>query len=115
MMLTVERETTDEGIDIVRVDGEVDEDGLVALKKSLANCLKNNHCNTVVDFSDMGNMTYLAVGMLNEERREFRGDGGDMKLVGLNFYNEQLLKTLGVLFDVYETKADAIRAYREAS
>ncbi len=104
-------------IAIVRVDGEVDEDGVRQLRIALVNCLRNNGYNVVVNLSGMKFISYMGVGVLVERLRQFRSYDGDMKLVGLNLYTQRLFRMTGVtsLFDVYESEADAIREYQEAA
>ena len=106
-----------EDIAIVRVDGEVDEDGVRQLRIALVNCLRNNGYNVVVNLSGMKFISYMGVGVLVERLRQFRSYDGDMKLVGLNLYTQRLFRMTGVtsLFDVYESEADAIREYKEAA
>lgn len=113
-MLNIETKRAD-NITIVRVDGEVDEDGVRQLRVALVNCLRNNGYNVVVNLSGMQFISYMGVGVLVERWRQFRSHEGDMKLVGLNLYAQRLFRMTGVtsLFDVYESEADAIQAYRE--
>ncbi|MCH8204613.1 MAG: STAS domain-containing protein [Candidatus Hydrogenedentes bacterium] len=115
-MLNIETLKAD-GIAIVRVDGEVDEDGVRQLRIALVNCLRNNGYNVVVNLSGMKFISYMGVGVLVERLRQFRSYDGDMKLVGLNLYTQRLFRMTGVtsLFDVYENEADAIRDYQEAA
>ena len=115
-MLNIETRKTDD-IAIVRVDGEVDEDGVRQLRIALVNCLRNNGYNVIVNLSGMKFISYMGVGVLVERLRQFRSCDGDMKLVGLNLYTQRLFRMTGVtsLFDVYDSEADAIREYREAA
>lgn len=115
-MLNIETRRADD-VTVVRVDGEVDEDGVRQLRIALVNCLRNNGYNVVVNLSGMQFISYMGVGVLVERLRQFRSYEGDMKLVGLNLYTQRLFRMTGVtsLFDVYESEADAIREYREAA
>ena len=115
-MLNIETRKAD-GIAIVRVDGEVDEDGGRQLRIALVNCLRSNGYKVVVNLSGMKFISYMGVGVLVERLRQFRSYDGDMKLVGLNLYTQRLFRMTGVtsLFDVYENEADAIRDYQEAA
>ncbi len=115
-MLNIEIQKA-EGIAIVRVDGEVDEEGVRDLRIALVNCLRDNGYNVVVNLSGMKFISYMGVGVLVERLRQFRSYDGDMKLVGLNMYTQRLFRMTGVtsLFDVYEDEAAAIREYQEAA
>ncbi len=115
-MLSIETQKSEE-IAIVRVEGEVDEDGVRQLRIALVNCLRDNGYNVVVNLSGMKFISYMGVGVLVERLRQFRSYDGDMKLVGLNLYTQRLFRMTGVtsLFDVYDNEADAIREYQEAA
>lgn len=105
------------GITVVRVEGDVDEEGVRQLRMALVNCLRDNGYNVVVNLSGMKFISYMGVGVLVERLRQFRSYNGDMKLVGLNIYTQRLFRMTGVtsLFEVYDEETDAIRGYQEAA
>jgi len=105
------------GVTIVRVDGDVDEDGVRQLRMTLVNCLRDNGYTVVVNLAGMKFISYMGVGVLVERLRQFRTYNGDMKLVGLNVYTQRLFRMTGVtsLFDVYDSEADAIRECQKAA
>lgn len=115
-MLNIENEEVGD-VTVVRVQGDVDEDGVRQMRISLVNCLRSNGYNVVVNLSGMKFISYMGVGVLVERLRQFRSYDGDMKLVGLNLYTQRLFRMTGVtsLFDVYESEAEAIQEYREAA
>lgn len=108
-MLNIEKEVRDE-VTIIRVMGDVDEDGVKDLRIALVNCLRDNGYNVVVNLSGMKFISYMGVGVLVERLRQFRSYNGDMKLVGLNLYTQRLFRMTGVtnLFETFETEAQAI-------
>lgn len=115
-MLSITTEPGD-GVSIIRVVGDVDEDGVKDLRIALVKCLREQSCNVVVDLSSMSFISYMGVGVLVERLRQFRSYEGDMKLVGLNLYTKRLFRMTGVtsLFDTYETEAEAIQGCRQAA
>ena len=108
-MLNIEKEVRDE-VTLIRVMGDVDEDGVKDLRIALVNCLRDNGYNVVVNLSGMKFISYMGVGVLVERLRQFRSYNGDMKLVGLNLYTQRLFRMTGVtnLFETFETEAQAI-------
>ena len=115
-MLNIETENIGD-VTIVRLEGEVDEDGGVRkLKESLVSCLKRKEYEIIVNLSQMEFISYMGVGILVERLIQFRKKDGDMKLVNPQFYTESLMRMTDVtsLFDIYDTEVDAIREYREA-
>jgi len=105
------------GVSIVRVTGDVDEDGVRQLRMVLVECLRDNGYHVVVNLSGMRFISYMGVGVLVERLRQFRSYEGDMKLVGLNLYTQRLFRMTGVssLFEVYDSESDAVREYLEAA
>lgn len=108
-MLNIEKEVR-EDVTIIRVIGDVDEEGVKDLRIALVNCLRDNGYNVVVNLSGMKFISYMGVGVLVERLRQFRSYNGDMKLVGLNLYTQRLFRMTGVtnLFETFETEAQAI-------
>ena len=108
-MLNIEKEVRDD-VTIIRVIGDVDEDGVKDLRIALVNCLRDNGYNVVVNLSGMKFISYMSVGVLVERLRQFRSYNGDMKLVGLNLYTQRLFRMTGVtnLFETFETEAQAM-------
>ena len=108
-MLNIEKEVRDD-VTIIRVIGDVDEDGVKDLRIALVNCLRDNGYNVVVNLSGMKFISYMGVGVLVERLRQFRSYNGDMKLVGLNLYTQRLFRMTGVtnLFETFETEAQAM-------
>lgn len=102
---------------VIRVEGDVDEEGSTALRIALVNCLRENAHNVVVNLEGMRFISYMGVGVLVERLRQFRAYEGDMKLVGLNLYTQRLFRMAGVttLFDTYANESDALQVYRQAA
>ena len=115
-MISIESLTQGD-VTIVRVEGDVDEDGVRQLRMALVGCLRDNGYNVVVNLSGMKFISYMGVGVLVERLRQFRSYDGDMKLVGLNVYTQRLFRMTGVtsLFEVFDSEADAIREYKKAA
>lgn len=115
-MLNAER-TKSGNVMVVRLEGDIDEDGVKVLRSTLLDCLKEQSCHVVVNLSEVKFVSYLGVGVLVERLRQLRCNGGDLKLVGLNMYSERLLRMVGVasLFDVHDNEALAVESYQEAA
>jgi anti-sigma B factor antagonist len=115
-MLNIEKEVRDD-VTIIRVIGDVDEDGVKDLRIALVNCLRDNGYNVVVNLSGMKFISYMGVGVLVERLRQFRSYNGDMKLVGLNLYTQRLFRMTGVtnLFETFETESQAAQGWQKAA
>ena len=115
-MLSINMDPQDK-VMIIRVKGDVDEEGVKQLRIALVNCLREGHFHVVMNLSEMSFISYMGVGVLVERLRQFRSSDGDMKLVGLNLYTQRLFRMTGVtsLFDTYETDLEAIEGYLKAA
>lgn len=109
---------TDAGlVTVLRLQGDIDEDGVQDLRVALLECLKQKRSNLVVNMAEVKFISYMGVGVLVERLRQFRAYGGDMKLAGLNMYGERMFRMLGVtkVFDSYATEPQAVEAFKEAA
>lgn len=115
-MLSIEQ-VRQGGVTIIRVSGDVDEEGVKELRIALVNCLRDNAYNVVVNLSGMRFISYMGLGVLVERLRQFRSYNGDMKLVGLNLYTQRLFRMTGVtnLFETFETESQASQEMQKAA
>jgi len=115
-MLNIERERQGE-VTIIRISGDVDEEGVKELRIALVECLRENAYNVIVNLSGMKFISYMGVGVLVERLRQFRSYNGDMKLVGLNLYTQRLFRMTGVtnLFETFETESQAVQGLQKAA
>lgn len=102
---------------ILRLHGEIDEDGVGELRKALVRCLRTGEYNVVLNLDSTRYISYMGVGVLVERLRQFRANGGDMKLVGLNLHAQRLFRMVGVtsLFDALDNETQAIQVFQEAA
>ena len=104
-------------VTVLRIEGDLDEDGVPELRIALVNCLRDGSHNLVVNLEGMRFISYMGVGVLVERLRQFRNESGDMKLVGLNLYTQQLFRMSGItrLFEAFDNEEQAIQVYQEAA
>ncbi len=104
-------------VTMLRLDGDIDEQGVAELRKALVDCLRVKRHNVVVNMTGVKFISYMGVGILVERLRQFRSGHGDMKLVGLNLYTQRLFRMIGVtsLFETYDSEAQAIQVYQQAA
>ena len=105
------------GVTVLRLQGEVDEEGMNTLRMALLKCFQDQRYQVVLNLRDVTYVSYMGVGVLVERLRQFRACSGDLKLAGLNLYTRRLLRMVGVkdVFDVFETEPQAIQTYRTAA
>ena len=104
-------------VSVLRLHGDIDENGVQDLRMALLECLKQKRSSVVVNMADVTFISYMGVGVLVERLRQFRAYEGDMKLVALNVYGERMFRMLGVtkLFDSFATEGQAVEAFKEAA
>lgn len=104
-------------VTILRLEGDIDEEGVNQLRTALLHCLKDRCRSVVLNLSGVRFVSYLGVGVLVERLRQFRSFSGDMKLVGVNLYTQRLFRMVGItsLFSVFESESQAIQVFKEAA
>ena len=98
-------------VTVLRLDGDIDEDGMNGLRLGLMECIQAGRCNVVVNLSDVKFVSYMGVGVLVERLRQLRSASGDLKLTGVNLYTERLFRMVGVtnVFATFPTEAQAVQ------
>ena len=115
-MLTIDRAEMGE-VTVLRLEGDIDEDGMNQLRIALMGCLQDRRYRVVANLSAVKFVSYMGVGVLVERLRQLRACRGDLKLVGVNLYTERLFRMVGVtkVFEHFETEAQAAQTYLEAA
>ncbi len=111
-------ETTESGTaTVLRLEGDLDEQGINDLRTALYDCMCRGHFKLVVNLREVRFISYMGLGVLVERLRKIRALSGDIKLVGINLYAERLFRMVGVssLFDIYDSEAQAVNVYQEAA
>jgi anti-sigma B factor antagonist len=115
-MLTIEKYEIGT-VTVLRLDGDIDENGMNGLRLSLMECIQAGRCNVVVNLTAVKFVSYMGVGVLVERLRQLRSGNGDLKLTGVNLYTERLFRMVGVtnVFATFATEALAVQAFAEAA
>jgi anti-anti-sigma factor len=114
--MTVER--VDIGkVTVLRIEGDIDENGVEALRSILYECLSEARVHLVLNLQGVRYITYMGLGVMVERLRKTRQLKGDIKLACLNLFAQRLLRMSGVsgLFAQYESEAQAISVFQEAA
>jgi anti-sigma B factor antagonist len=111
-------ERTDNGeLTVLRLQGDIDETGVDALRTALYECINDGRVKLVMNLSGVRFVSYMGVGVLVERLRKLRAQGGDMKLVGINLYTQRLFRMVGVhsLFETFDNESQALGEFQEAA
>lgn len=106
-----------ENVTVLRLVGDIDEEGVNSLRVGLLTCIKDRRMNLVVNLRGVRLVSYMGLGVLVERLRQLRACSGDMKLVGVNVSLDQMFRMAGVssLFETYSNEADAVQVYQQAA
>lgn len=104
-------------VTVLRLEGDIDEDGMNLLRLTLTRCLQDQRCNLVINLESVKFISYMGLGVLVERLRQARACKGDLKLTGVNLYTDRLFRMAGLskVFETYKTEGQAIQTYREAA
>jgi anti-sigma B factor antagonist len=104
-------------VTVLRFKGDIDLEGVNALRVALLTLIKEKRANVVVNLSGVGYVSYLGIGVLLERMRQFQVLGGDLKLVGLNLGVKRALHMASVtkLFTIHDLESQAIDGFRAAA
>ena len=104
-------------VTVLRLEGDIDENGVNDLRTALLRCIKDKRSNVVLNLAKVRFISYLGAGVLVERLRQLRAFNGDIKLVRINLYTDRLFRMTGIgsLFDTFDTESQAIQVFREAA
>ena len=103
-----------DGIAIVRVCGHLDAHTAPQLEAALLSLLDRSALSVVLDLEELGYISSAGLGVLTGTLGTFRERGGDLKLAATPPGAYRVLDLLGFtrLLDLYETRQQAIAAFR---
>lgn len=95
----------EDNLDIIILDGRIDQDMSEELESMLEESVKDNVKNICIDMIDVKHICSSALGVLVAVKRKIRDNEGDIKLV---LSNDSLLKLfqttmLDKVFEIYES------------
>lgn len=104
-------------VTVLRLEGDIDGNGVDALRAILYECLSDARVRLVINLSGVAYISYMGLGVIVERLRKMRQKKGDIKLVGLNMQAKQLIRMSGVnaLFDQFDAEQQAIAVFQEAA
>ncbi len=105
------------GVTVLRLAGDIDEEGVNVLRVALLNCLKEKRCCVVVNLTDVRYVSYMGLGVLVERRGQLAAQGGDLRLTGLNLFLKRTMQMASItdVFQVHDTEALAVKEFKEAA
>jgi len=105
-----------DGIVLFRIQGkELNHNNAASLKEKLFLEIADGNIKIILDLQQVTEMDTSGLGVLTFGKRQTTNTGGDIILVGVNSGIQSLLRIaqLTRVFDIYDTRDDAIAALRK--
>lgn len=101
------------GVRILHLHGEINAMAMVDLDNLLQRHQENHVRRLVLDFDEVGDISYRGVGLLSERAYRIRGTGGEVKVAGLHGTVADAFQFVGAdrLIDIYETPREALASF----
>ncbi len=113
--MSVKTSTLSEGgIGLIEVSGSlVGGDETVELRQAIAGFVEREYSKLLIDLSNVTYLNSTAIGVLVSGQTTYARHGWMIKLCGLNksIQNIFVITKLTLVFDVYDTRAEAIKSF----
>ena len=107
------KRTSINNVEIIQLDGRIDQEALEELQTALEDCLDKEQYNVCIDMINVSFICSRALGLLNKMKQEFKAMDGDIKLV---IIDEALLKPfqitmLDTVFEIFESRRECLNTF----
>jgi anti-anti-sigma factor len=102
-----------DNIEIITLDGRIDQDSSEELETVLQECLDKKLYNICIDMIDVKHICSSALGVLVAVKRRIKDHEGDIKLVIINDNLLRLFQTtmLDKVFEIYDSKRECLGTF----
>ena len=107
------KRSTYEGIEIIALDGRIDQDGSEELESLLQSYLNEGKFNICIDMLNVKHICSSALGALVAVKRKLKDEDGDMKLILVNENLMRLFQTtmLDKVFEIYDSRRECLSTF----
>ncbi len=100
-------------IDIIVLDGRIDQDSSAELELLLQENIGKGHCNICIDMIHVKHICSSALGVLVAAKKKIRDKDGDIKLVIADDNILKLFQTtmLDKVFEIFESQRECLGAF----
>ena len=107
------KRTNNDGIEILTLEGRIDQDGSEELETVLQECVDNNKKNVCIDMINVKHICSSALGALVAVKRKIKDNEGDIKLIIVNDNLLKLFQTtmLDKVFEIYDSRRECLPAF----
>ncbi|MBP7585410.1 MAG: STAS domain-containing protein [Spirochaetes bacterium] len=104
---------SNDNIDIVVLDGRIDQDASAEMESLLQGCMNKGRYNICIDMINVKHICSSALGVLVAVKRKMKDREGDIKLVIADDNLLKLFQTtmLDRVFEIYESQRECLGAF----
>jgi anti-sigma B factor antagonist len=104
---------SNDDIDIVVLDGRIDQDASAEMESLLQGCMSKGRYNICIDLINVKHICSSALGVLVAVKRKMKDREGDIKLVIADDNLLKLFQTtmLDRVFEIYESQRECLGAF----
>ncbi len=103
----------EDNIEIITLDGRIDQEASEELETVLKDCLDKNRLNICIDMMNVKHICSSALGVLVAVKRMIKDNEGDIKLVIVNDNLLRLFETtmLDKVFEIFESQRECLATF----
>jgi anti-anti-sigma factor len=103
----------EDNVEIIILEGRVDQEGSEELEAILQDCLDTNKLNICIDMINAKHICSSALGVLVAIKRKIKDNEGDIKMVIANDNLLKLFETtmLDKVFEIYESQRECLGTF----
>ncbi len=100
-------------VEILRLEGDLDENGVNDLRLALLESFRNGNSNIIINLAEVSYVSYLGIGALLERLQMARANHGDLVLVGPNLCTLRFIQMIGLtsVFSIYDSEDKALQHF----
>ena len=100
-------------IAIIKAKGDINVKEMVDIKNTISNLINEDCYNIILDLEETTHINYISLGILIERLNRLKLYDGNMKLVGLSSYLQNIFQTVGAdeLFDIFPDTDKAEKSF----
>lgn len=102
-----------DNVEIIVLEGRIDQDGSEELEAVLNECVKNKKLNICIDLINVKHICSSALGVLVAVKRKIKDHEGDIKLVMVSDSLLKLFQTtmLDKVFEIFESQRECLSTF----
>ncbi|MCX7678219.1 MAG: STAS domain-containing protein [Spirochaetes bacterium] len=104
---------SNDDVEIIILEGRIDQDASAELESVLDNCIKRGRINICIDMVNVKHLCSSALGVLVAKKRKIKDKEGDIKLIIVDDNLMKLFQTtmLDRVFEIFESQRECLATF----